>query len=373
MFRVEKKDENSRARAGSVETSHGNLKTPAFLPVATKGAVKTLDIRDLEELGANGLIANGFHLWLRGLEAVENAGGLHLFMRWDGPIFSDSGGFQIIRKDFNFKISDEGFLLKSPIDGQMLLYSPEVCMQVHSVLGTDVAFVLDDCPPHPSSRERLEVSVKRTKDWARRCLDARSDDQQVYGIVQGGSDSDLRKRSSEDLSGMPFDGFGIGGLSIGESREEMYSAVDVSLSNLPSDRPRHLMGVGSLAEILESISHGIDIFDSAFPTRNARHGTFYTPNGKFDIRKREFHGKKEPLGEACDCFTCRNYTASYLYHLYKEKEMLAYRLLSIHNLRTVISLVDDSRKAIADNRFGEFKEMYLTGSSSQSSHHSKGI
>jgi queuine tRNA-ribosyltransferase len=363
MFRVEKKDENSGARSGIVETSHGNLKTPAFLPVATKGAVKTLDVRDLEELGANGLIANGFHIWLRGLEAVEDAGGLHSFMKWDGPIFSDSGGFQIIRKDFNFKISNEGFLLKSPIDGQTVLYSPEVCMQVHSALGTDIAFVLDDCPPHPSTQKRLEVSVKRTKDWAQRCLKGKAEDQQVYGIVQGGSDPDLRKRSSEDLSGMSFDGFGIGGLSIGESREEMYSAVDVSLSNLHDDKPRHLMGVGSPAEILESISRGVDIFDSAFPTRNARHGTFYTPSGKFDIRKRKFNAKKGPLGEECSCFTCRNYTASYLYHIYKEKEMLAYRLLSIHNLRTVISLVDDCRKAIEENRFVEFKEMYPSGPS----------
>jgi queuine tRNA-ribosyltransferase len=363
MFSVGKKDESSRARSGSVETSHGSLETPAFLPVATKGAVKTLDFSDLEELGASGLIVNGFHLWLRGLEAVEDAGGLHPFMKWDRPLFSDSGGFQIIRKDFDFKISDEGFLLKSPIDGQVVQYSPEVCMHVHSALGTDVAFVLDDCPPHPSKPERLEASVKRTNDWAQRCLAAKGDNQKVYGIVQGGSDPDLRKRSSKDLSGMTFDGFGIGGLSIGESREEMYSAVDVSLSNLPDDKPRHLMGVGSPAEILESISRGIDIFDSAFPTRNARHGSFYTPNGKFDIRKHEFYGKKEPLGEVCDCFTCRNYTASYLYHLYKEKEMLAYRLLSIHNLRNVISLVDDSRKAIEHNRFGEFREVYLARSS----------
>ncbi|MEE9116103.1 MAG: tRNA guanosine(34) transglycosylase Tgt [Thermoplasmata archaeon] len=360
MFKIEKEDEDSRARSGSIRTSHGTLRTPAFLPVATKGVVKTLDFRDLVDLGVEGLMVNAFHLWLRGLDAVEDAGGLHSFMKWNRPILTDSGGFQIIRKDFDFKISDEGFRLKSPIDGKMVLYSPEVCMQVHSVLGTDVAFVLDDCPPHPSKPERLEVSIRRTTEWARRCLNAKGD-HQVYGIVQGGSDSDLRKRSSEELSGMSFDGFGIGGLSIGESREEMYSAVDVSLSNLPTDRPRHLMGVGSLAEILESISRGIDIFDSAFPTRNARHGTFYTPNGKFDIRKREFNGKKEPLGEACDCFTCRNYTASYMYHLYKEREMLAYRLLSIHNLRTVISMVDDSRKAIADNRFGEFKEMHLTG------------
>jgi queuine tRNA-ribosyltransferase len=363
VFKTEKEDENSRARLGSLETSHGVLKTPAFLPVATKGVAKTLDFLDLENLGANGLIVNGFHLWLRGLDAIEVAGGLHAFMRWDGPIFSDSGGFQIIRKDFDFRISDEGFLLRSPIDGQKVLYSPEVCMQVHSSLGSDIALVLDDCPPHASQQDRLEVSVRRTTEWARRCAKAKGDGQQVYGIVQGGTDLDLRKRSSEELSAIGFDGFGVGGLSIGESREEMFSAVDVCLSSLPSDKPRHLMGVGSHAEILEAISRGIDIFDSAFPTRNARHGTFYTQNGKFGIRKSPFSGKKEPLDEGCGCFTCQNYTASYVHHLFKEKEMLAYRLMSIHNLWNVIDLVDQSRKAIAENRFGEFKEMYLAGSS----------
>jgi queuine tRNA-ribosyltransferase len=361
MFKVEKEDERSKARLGSVETAHGVLKTPAFLPVATKGVVKTLDFLDLENLGANGLIANGFHLWLRGLDAVEDAGGLHPFMKWNKPIFSDSGGFQIIRKDFDFKISDEGILLKSPIDGKKVLYSPEVCMQVHSALGSDIALVLDDCPPHPSSKERLEASVDRTTNWAGRCIEAKGDDQQVYGIVQGGTDPDLRKRSAEELLGIGFDGFGIGGLSIGEPKEEMYHAVDVSLSHLPSDLPRHLMGVGSPLEILESISHGVDIFDSAFPTRNARHGTFYTPNGKFDIRKREFSGRRDALGEGCDCFTCENYATSYLYHLFKEKEMLAYRLLSVHNLRTVISLVEESREAIAEKTFFEFKESYLSG------------
>lgn len=363
MFKTEKEDENSRARLGSLETPHGVLGTPTFLPVATKGVVKTLDILDLENLGANGLIVNGFHLWLRGLDAIEDAGGLHAFMKWNGPIFSDSGGFQIIRKDFDFRISDEGFLLKSPIDGQKVLYSPEVCMQVHTSLGADIALVLDDCPPHPSLEDRLEVSVRRTTEWARRCLKARGGDQQVYGIVQGGTDHALRKRSSEELSAIGFDGFGIGGLSIGESREEMFSAIDVSLSSLPSDKPRHLMGVGSPAEILEAISRGIDIFDSAFPTRNARHGTFYSPKGKFDIRKKEFSGKKQPLDERCGCFTCKNYTASYVHHLFKEKEMLAYRLMSIHNLWNVINLVDGSRKAIADSGFEEFKETYLARSS----------
>jgi queuine tRNA-ribosyltransferase len=354
MFSVLVQDKDSMARLGSIETSHGLLKTPAFLPVATKGVVKTLDFRDLAELRAEGLIVNAFHLWLRGMNAVKDAGGLHSFMKWKGPIFTDSGGFQIIRKDFDFKISEEGFRLKSPIDGKEVLYSPEFCMEVHSALGSDVAFVLDDCPPYPSDPERLDASIRRTTDWAKRCLKAKGD-HQVYGIVQGGVDESLRRRSSEELSGVGLDGFGIGGLSIGESKEEMFSSVETSLTHLPADKPRHLMGVGSPAEILEAISRGIDIFDSAFPTRNARHGTFYTPKGKHDIRKKSFSGKKEPLDETCGCFTCKDYTASYVHHLFKEKDMLAYRLLSIHNLWNVIDLVRGARKSISENRFGEFK------------------
>lgn len=358
MFQIAHRDEKTKARTGVLSTEHGEIKTPLFLPVATKGAVKTLDFSDLESLGVQGLIVNAFHLWLKGLDSVQNAGGLHNFMRWNHPIFTDSGGFQIIRKDFDFKITEEGFVLKSPVDGNKVTYSPEVCMDVHSSLGSDVAFVLDDCPAYGSSTERLRESVERTTDWARRCKAVKKKEQEVYAITQGGTDSQLRSRSAQELSGVGFDGYGVGGLSIGESREEMMSSLEISVSLLPEDKPKHMMGVGSPSEVLESISAGVDIFDSAYPTRNARHGTFYTEAGKFDIRKTKFAEVKEPIGPECECFTCRNYSTSYIHHLFKEKEMLAYRLLSIHNLRMVLDIFAKARNAISEDNFVTFKDEY---------------
>lgn len=361
MFRIESEDSQTNARACILRTTHGDLQTPTFLPVATKGVVKTLDSRDLNELGVQGIIVNAFHLWIRGLESVESAGGLHEFMRWDGPIFTDSGGFQITRKGFDFRVTDEGFRFRSPIDGKRVIYSPEVCMQAHSILGSDVALALDDCPRYGSSVTRLEESAKRTLSWAEICKARKKEMQQVYGIVQGGTDPTLRRMSAEEISRIGFDGYGIGGLSIGESREEMLFAIEVTIPSLPRDKPRYMMGVGSPVEILESISRGIDIFDSAFPTRNARHGTFYTERGGFDIRKRDFLDRKGPLASECDCFTCMNYSASYIHHLLKEKEMLAYRLLSVHNLKMVLNLVAEARKAIEENEFSGFKSAYLSG------------
>lgn len=360
MFRIESQDEATKARTGELVTRNGSLRTPAFLPVATKGVVKTLEASDLSDLGVSAVIANAFHLWLRGIDAIEEMDGLHTFINWNKPIFTDSGGFQIIRKDFDFKITDEGFMLTSPIDGTRVTYSPEVCMDVHSRLGSDVAFVLDDCPPYPSDKKRLEDSVHRTAKWAKRCMEAKKEDQQLFGIPQGGTDLDLRKKSATALTDMRFDGYGIGGLSIGEPTEDMISATKASLSSLPAESPKHLMGVGSPAEILESISLGIDIFDSAYPTRNARHGTFYTNQGKHDIRKSKFMDIKDPLDKECDCSTCTNYSTSYIHHLFKEKEMLAYRLLSIHNLSNVLALFFRTREAIAKSRFSEFKEEFLS-------------
>ncbi len=361
MFQVVGEDKDTDARIGLLNTGHGAVETPAFLPVATKGVVKTLDRSDLRSLGVPALIVNAFHLWLRGSDSIENVGGLHRFMNWDGPIFTDSGGFQIIRKDFDFKISDQGFELTSPIDGSKVLYSPEICMDVHSVLGSDVAFVLDDCPPYPSDAKRLEASLERTAKWAQRCAGIRKNNQLLFGIPQGGTDPELRGRSAKSLSDIGFDGYGIGGLSIGEPSGDMILSVKASILSLPPGSPRHLMGVGSPVEILESISLGVDLFDSAFPTRNARHGTFYTDSGKYDIRKRDFKGTKGPLDDSCDCFTCAEYSASYIHHLFREKEMLAYRLLSIHNLRNILSLFRRAREAIRQEEFLEFKKAFISG------------
>ncbi len=360
MFRIESQDRTTNARTGLLETRQGTIRTPAFLPVATKGVVKTLDSRDLEEIGVSALIVNAFHLWLRGIDAVERIGGLHEFMNWDGPILTDSGGFQIIRKDFDFKITDEGFTLTSPIDGRKVTYSPEICMDVHSRLGSDIAFVLDDCPPYPSDRRRLEESVRRTIEWAKRCKDVKTEGQTLFGIPQGGTDVDLRKLSAKELTTVGFDGYGIGGLSIGEPSKDMISSIEATISSLPPDSPKHMMGVGSPVEILESISRGVDIFDSAYPTRNARHGTFYSNTGKHDIRKSMFKNIKDPLDGECDCPTCKRYSTSYIHHLFKEKDMLAYRLLSIHNLSNVLSFLSTVRKAIDRGTFPDFKEESLS-------------
>ncbi len=360
MFRIDNEDKHTDARTGLFETGHGVVQTPAFLPVATKGAVKTLDSSDLVNLGVNAVIVNAFHLWLRGIDVIEEIGGLHSFMNWNKPIFTDSGGFQIIRKDFDFKLKDEGFVLKSPINGASVLYSPEVCMEVQSKLGSDVAFALDDCPPYPSDKTRIEESVKRTREWGQQCVDAKGRDQKLFGIAQGGTEPDLREQSALMLAEMGLDGYGIGGLSIGEPTEDMVSATMTSLSSLPKDSPKHLMGVGSPAEILECISLGIDFFDSAFPTRNARHGTFYTTKGKHDIRKRKFSDVKGPLDENCGCSTCSDYSTSYIHHLFKEKEMLAYRLLSIHNLCSVVALMADAREAVKRSGFLEFKDQFIS-------------
>jgi len=280
MFRIESEDKDTDARTGLFETGHGVVQTPAFLPVATKGAVKTLDSSDLANLGVDAVIVNAFHLWLRGIEAIEETGGLHTFMNWNRPIFTDSGGFQIIRKDFDFKLKDEGFVLKSPIDGARVLYSPEVCMEVQSKLGSDVAFALDDCPPHPSDKTRIEESVQRTKEWAQQCFDAKGRDQQLFGIAQGGTEPGLREQSALMLADIGFDGYGIGG--------------------------NHFL-----------------------------------------------HAMRRNVDSA-------NYSTSYIYHLFKEKEMLAYRLLSIHNLCCILALLANAREAIRRNRFLEFKDQFLS-------------
>lgn len=342
------------ARVGVLKTRHGKIETPAFLPVATKGCVKTLDSEEVSEVGAQGIIANAFLLYLRpGVEIIAQAGGLHGFMQWKKPIFTDSGGFQMLRKDFLLKISGRGITFQSPFDKSRHLFTPEKCMQVQEILGSDVAMALDDLPPYGSSYSRTAESVKRTIDWAERCLDARRDTL-LFAILQGGVFPDLREKCAKRLVDMDFHGYGIGGLSIGEPRETTYSVLKESVSLLPEDKPRYLMGVGSPLEMIKAVSIGVDIFDSAYPTRNARHSTAYTYKGKLNLSKGRYREDFSPIEEGCKCQACAIYRRAYIHHLLKVKETLGMRLITLHNLYFTHSLLRRVRQAI---HRGELREI----------------
>ena len=356
-FSVEARDRGTAARAGTLRTPHGEVSTPCFMPVATKGTVKTLSVEELRDLGTEAVIANALHLHIRpGEAALEKAGGLHRFMRWDGTLFTDSGGFQILRKNFNIRRSDEGLSFRDFFNGSMRLFTPEKCMQVQRSIGADVAMLLDDCPAHDARPAAVREATERTVLWARRGMEEgrRLGIPQVFAIVQGGRDPDLRRWCTEKLLELEPDGFGIGGLSIGESKEDMMRALFESARLIPESKPRYLMGVGSFRELLNSIALGIDVFDSAFPTQCARHGTIFTREGRYNMRGRRLEDDGRPLDESCSCSTCLNYTRSYVNHLLREKEMLGMRLASIHNLHVILDAVRRAREAILEGRFEAF-------------------
>ncbi len=358
MFELIHIDKNTEARAGKLMTGHGIIETPAFMPVATKGTVKTITPEELHSMGTQALISNAFHLMLApGMEVIRHAGGLHEFMHWKGAIFTDSGGFQMIRKDFQFKITDEGFTYKNPRDGKKYSYTPESCLENQKIIGSDVAMILDECPAYGSDFSALEASTLRTIRWAKRAKEIEQNPGQLFfAILQGGTFAELRKKCTEELVEMDFDGYGIGGLSIGEPKEIMNEVLKSSVPLLPEDKPRYLMGVGSPVELLFAIESGVDIFDSAFPTRNARHQTLMTSKGNIDIARARFSMDLSPIDENCGCYTCRNYTRAYLHHLFKESELLALRLASIHNLHFMQQIVRGAREAILDDRFAEFRK-----------------
>lgn len=361
MYELVHKDKNTGARAGKLMTNHGIIDTPAFMPVATKATVKTLIPEELYDMGTQVLISNAFHLFLSpGIEIIQRAGGLHRFMNWERAIFTDSGGFQMIRKDFQFRITDEGIIYKNPRDGKKYSYTPEVCMENQKMLGSDVAMILDECPAYGSDHSVVEASVDRTIRWAGIARDVEKNRGQLFfAILQGGTFADLRRRCTEELISMDFDGYGIGGLSIGEPREIMNEILRYSVPLIPEDKPRYLMGVGSPAELIEAIGSGIDIFDSAFPTRNARHQTLMTSKGNVDIARGKFANDLAKVDEECGCYTCRNYTKAYLHHLFKESELLAMRLASIHNLSFIQSIMKGAREAILEDGFVEFKRKMI--------------
>lgn len=349
------------ARYGILHTPHGDVEVPMFMPVGTLATVKALSPEEVKVCGAGVILANTYHLSLRpGADIVAKAGGLHKFMNYDGPMLTDSGGFQVFSLAERRKITEEGVTFKNHLNGDKLFFSPEIAIGIEEKLGADIAMSFDECPPYPVSYEYMKNSVERTLRWAKRGKDAhKREDQALFGIVQGGEFADLRKMCAEELTKMDFDGYSIGGTSIGEPKDVMFKMVEYSVPYLPKDKPRYLMGVGSIDYILEGIAIGVDMFDCVLPTRIARHGALMTSKGRVNIRDLKYAEDFTPLDDQCDCYCCKNYTKAYLRHLYKCDETFGKRLLSIHNIRFLIHMMEEARKAIQEDRFGDFKDEFI--------------
>lgn len=342
-------------------TQHGAVPTPAFAPVGTQATVKSLTPHDLSSLGAAIVLSNTYHLYLRpGIDVIEKMGGLHRFMGWHGPLLTDSGGFQVFSLAHLRRLSDEGVLFRSHIDGSEHFLTPELCMQLQERIGADIIMTLDVCPPYGDDLDAVKKAMERTHRWAQRCQAChKREDQALYGIVHGGVHIELRRRSVNALTSMGFDGYAIGGLSLGEPKQTMNTTVGETVALLPEDKPRYLMGVGSPDDLFEGVSRGIDIFDSALPTRIARNGGLFTTNGRITIRNAFYRNCDEPIDKGCDCYTCQHFSAAYIHHLFKCEELLAYRLATIHNLRFVLRLMEEMRRHIENGSFFSFKQSFL--------------
>jgi queuine tRNA-ribosyltransferase len=340
--------EEGGARRGRLQTVHGPIDTPAFMPVGTQATVKALTPDEVHELGAQVLLGNVYHLALRpGAERIARLGGLHRFMGWEGAILTDSGGFQVFSLDHLVKVSDEGATFRSHLDGSEQRFTPESVMAIQAQLGSDIAMAFDQPVSWPSTTATAQAAMERTHRWAARCLAAEAAPGQLrFGIVQGGFDDDLRRESASLLGELPFDGFGVGGLSLGEPKALTYRLLSLQTAILPSDRPRYLMGVGTPADLVEAIARGIDMFDCVLPTRIARNGSILTRRGRINLRNRRFIEDSGPPDKGCDCYTCRHFTRAYLRHLFMAGEILGHRLASIHNLRVLVRLVGQIREAI---------------------------
>lgn len=348
----------SGARYGLLHTSHGVVEVPMFMPVGTLASVKTLSPEEIKEIGSGVILANTYHLHLRpGEDVIAKAGGIHAFMNYDGPILTDSGGFQVFSLSDFRKIDDQGVIFRSHLDGRELVFSPEKVIEIQEKIGADIIMSFDECMPYPVDYEYAKKSVLRTHEWAKRGLIAHKRvDQALFGIVQGSDYEDLRKLSATKLVELDFDGYAIGGTSIGEPKDIFIKMVKQSIPYLPENKPRYLMGVGSIDFLLEGIALGVDMFDCVLPTRIARHGALMTSLGRVNIKRAEYKEDFSKLDPDCDCYTCQNYTKAYLRHLYISDETFGKRLLSIHNLRFLISLTEQARKAIQEDRFLDFKK-----------------
>lgn len=356
-FRVAARD--GAARLGRMGTAHGEVSTPAFMPVGTRGTVKAVTPEDLRACGAEIVLCNTYHLYLRpGHELIRDLGGLQRFMHWDGPVLTDSGGFQVFSLSGLRRVDDEGVRFRSHLDGSAHLLTPEKSMEIQAALGSDVAMVLDECPPLPSSREEVAEAVRRTSAWAGRSREAYRGPGAVFGIVQGGTWADLRERSARDLLALGFDGYAVGGVSVGEPPDAIAAVARSTAALLPEDRPRYLMGVGRPQDLVEAVAGGCDLFDCVLPTRNARNGALFTSEGRVNIKREQYRRDAGPLDPRCSCETCRNYSRAYLRHLFLANEILASRLHTIHNLAYYLGLMAGMRSAIAEGRFEAFRREF---------------
>ena len=360
-IKYELKKQYNHARYGVLHTNYGSYETPMFMPVGTLANVKTLTPEELKAMNSAVILSNTYHLWLRpGADIVEKAGGLHKFMNYDGPILTDSGGFQVFSLAKKKDISEEGVVFKSHLDGSKLFLTPEISIGVQNKLDSDIAMSFDECIPYPATYEYAKNSTERTLRWAKRGKDVHKNERQsLFGIVQGGEYKDLREYSAKETVKMNFDGYSIGGTSVGEDKDTMYKMIDYAITYLPTDKPRYLMGVGDPIEMLEGVERGADMFDCVLPTRLARHGNAFTLDGKINIKNAKYKEDFTPIEEECDCYTCKNYTKAYVRHLIVCNEMLGGRLLSIHNIRFLIREVENIRKTIKDETFDSYMEEFI--------------
>lgn len=360
-FQCQKTCCTTHARAGIFQTPHGIVETPRFMPVGTLANVKTVTPAQLKETGAQMVLANTYHLHLQpGEEIVQKAGGLHQFMQWDGPLLTDSGGFQVFSLSEMRQISDEGVTFRSPRDGEMIHLTPEKSVEIQNALGADVIMAFDECPPYPASREAVEVAVNRTNRWLERCVKAHQrSDQALFGIVQGGTYLDLRQQSARSLVEFDLPGYAIGGVSVGEPPELIEKIVQATTPLLPQDKPRYLMGVGTYREMAQAIAAGIDVFDCVIPTRFARHANALVKGDRWNLKNRKFREDFQPLDDTCSCYTCQHFTRAYLSHLVRAKELLGFTLLSIHNITELIRFTQQIRHAILNDTFVQDFEPWL--------------
>ena len=350
---------DGNARRGVLETGRGTVNTPAFMPVGTIGTVKAMSPDELKEVGAEIVLGNTYHLYLRpGTGVIEKLGGLHRFMNWGKPILTDSGGFQVFSLAAFRKIEGKGVHFRSHIDGSLHFIGPVEAMKIQGVLGSDIAMAFDECIPYPSTHEYAAESVELTTAWARMCKEAQSPSQALFGITQGGVYKDLRKKSAEEIIEIGFDGYAVGGLSVGEPKEEMHEMIYFNAPLLPAGRPRYLMGIGDLGDILKAVDAGFDMFDCVMPTRNARNGTLFTSIGRISIKREEFKYDDGPLDPHCGCYTCRNFSRGYLRHLFLSREILSMRLNTYHNLYFYLDFFRKMRAAIEEGSFKKFKEIW---------------
>ena len=360
MFELLKTDASSKARVGRLTTPHGSVDTPVFMSVGTQGSVKALDPRELRELGAQIILGNTYHLNIRpGMEILRTAGGLHNFMNWPQPLLTDSGGFQVFSLATIRKIQAHGVEFRSHLDGSLLFLGTKEAMAIQRELGSDIAMVFDDCPPHTSTPRELRAAVERTMRWARECREQpRAPGQMVFGIVQGGVNPEAREECAKALAALNFDGYAIGGVSVGEPEPEMMRAVELTELFLPVRQPRYAMGLGTPAQLVELVARGVDMFDCVLPTRVARNGTAFTPKGSISIKAGAYKADFRPIEEGCDCFACRHFSRAYLRHLLNVGEILGLRMLSVHNTRMFIRVMEEVRGAIMTGAFAEYRREF---------------